>query len=656
MTEKPDDNLSRELSALKVAYERLQQEHEKKVAELNNTIESLHESEAMFRLLLENATDSICFLDNDYRFTYMNPADEINRGFKPEEIIGQQVWQHFKPEGLAHVQEVNAQRLEMEKQGIKTGEIRYEIEMACKDGSWMWADINVVPLRNQKGEMVGYHAIARNITNRKQNEAKLIESERSKSVLLKNIPGMAYRCKYDRQWTMEFVSEGCFNLTGYNPDDLLHNKVISFNDIIAPEYKETIWGIWETAIKEGKPAQLEYEIICEDGRRKWVWEQGVPIFSASVEIEALEGLIIDISDRKETEKTLRIFMESVDNSSDAIGMSTPEGKHYYQNKAFCQLFGHLVGSHPPDSLYVNKQTGQEVFDAIMSGNQWTGEVQMYSANKEILDILLRAYAAKDNAGNISALVGVHTDITEKKQSEKELLAAKERAEESDRLKSAFLANMSHEIRTPMNGILGFAELLKESGLSKEKQEHYVQIIENSGHRMMAILNDIIDISRIEAGLMEIDLKDVDITEVFSQTYAFFKPEADAKQIELVLENAATLDKLVVRTDGDKFYAILTNLVKNAVKYTRQGRVSFGYSVTNNHIEFFVKDTGAGIPEQKQEAIFERFLQSDIDDIKAIQGAGLGLSISKAYVEMLGGSIWVESELNKGSVFRFTLPV
>ncbi len=242
-----------------------------------------------------------------------------------------------------------------------------------------------------------------------------------------------------------------------------------------------------------------------------------------------------------------------------------------------------------------------------------------------------------------------------RKAEAELIKAKEKAEESDRLKSAFLANMSHEIRTPMNGILGFAELLKTQKLSGEEQHEYLGIIEKSGARMLNIINEIVDISRIESGQMEVVVSEVDINEQIEFLELFFRPEAERKGLSLSIRTPLLKTEGIINTDHEKFYAILSNLVKNAIKYTRTGSIEFGYEKTEGYIEFFVKDTGIGIPADRQAAVFERFVQADISDKEAFQGAGLGLSIAKAYVEMLGGQIRVESGSDKGCTFYFTIP-
>jgi PAS domain S-box-containing protein len=258
-------------------------------------------------------------------------------------------------------------------------------------------------------------------------------------------------------------------------------------------------------------------------------------------------------------------------------------------------------------------------------------------------------------GGLVCWDGIEFDISERKQLEIDLNIAKEKAEESDRLKSAFLANMSHEIRTPMNGILGFAELLKEPNLKGKKQRKYIKIIEKSGLRMLNIINDIINISKIESGQMEVHLQKSNINEQLEYIYTFFIPEAEKKGIQLSYKHTLPSNEAFITTDREKVFAILTNLVKNAINHTEKGSVEFGYMIKDDFLEFYVKDTGIGVPKDRQEAIFERFIQADIANKMALQGAGLGLSISKAYVEILGGSIRLKSEEGEGTVFYFTLP-
>jgi signal transduction histidine kinase len=231
----------------------------------------------------------------------------------------------------------------------------------------------------------------------------------------------------------------------------------------------------------------------------------------------------------------------------------------------------------------------------------------------------------------------------------------EKAEESDRLKSVFLANMSHEIRTPMNGILGFVDLLENTEMSSENYKQYVGLVRKSSERLLDTINDIIEISKIQAKEATLNVSAFDLNESVSFLFDFFKPEANEKKLFLTLKNTISDKKITLQTDKNKLESILSNLIKNAIKFTHEGSIEFGIQQDNNVVRFYVKDTGIGIPAERQNAIFERFTQADLTITKPYEGSGLGLSISKAYADLLGGKISVESEEGKGSIFTFSLP-
>jgi CheY-like chemotaxis protein len=217
----------------------------------------------------------------------------------------------------------------------------------------------------------------------------------------------------------------------------------------------------------------------------------------------------------------------------------------------------------------------------------------------------------------------------------------------------------------MNGILGFTELLKDFKLRGDEQQKYIGIIEKSGARLLNIINNIISISKIESEQIEVSVTNTNINEQVEYIYQFFKLETEQKKLHLTYQNALPVKDAYISTDKEKLYAVLTNLVKNAIKFTQTGSIEFGYEVKGEFIEFFVKDSGPGIPDEQKEIIFERFRQGSESLTRNYEGAGLGLSISKAYVEMLGGKMWVENNinlisangnlLNKGSIFYFTIP-
>ena len=291
---------------------------------------------------------------------------------------------------------------------------------------------------------------------------------------------------------------------------------------------------------------------------------------------------------------------------------------------------------------------------------WLG-VPLLRGDKAIGVLAVQSYSNEKtfNESHIDILKFISHQLSisiSRKRKEEELKAALEKARESDRLKSAFLANMSHEIRTPMNGILGFTSLIEEEDLSTEVRKEYIEAIQKSGDRVLNTINAIMDISKIEAGMVEVVSHEVNINLYIEDIHRFFSIETREKRIQLSYKEGLPTEESVIFSDGNKVQGILTNLVKNAIKYTRHGFVDFGYVKKDKQLEFYVKDTGLGIPKDRQEAIFERFIQADIEDKMALQGTGLGLSIVKAYVELLGGKIWLEySEPGKGSEFRFTLP-
>ncbi len=238
---------------------------------------------------------------------------------------------------------------------------------------------------------------------------------------------------------------------------------------------------------------------------------------------------------------------------------------------------------------------------------------------------------------------------------KELEKQKIKAEESDKMKSVFLANMSHEIRTPMNGILGFADLLKSADYSSEKQAHFIQIIKQSGNRMLSTINNIIDVSKLESGLEKIQIREVDIKSMINELFNFFTPEASSKGLKLTLIENSSSSQQHFHTDEYKVNSILTNLIKNALKFTKQGTIDIKFSITNSFAEFWVADTGIGIANNKLSSVFDQFVQADFSHSSGFEGSGLGLSITQGYVNLLNGKISLESQLNKGTMFYVRIP-
>ena len=439
----------------------------------------------------------------------------------------------------------------------------------------------------------------------------------------------------------------------------LQDKIITE---VFPGIKQHQFDWFGKAVKAGE--QLYFEQYFESTQR---WYQCVICKSNN---NHFAFVFQDISDRKLTDDALKksqlLLSSSLESHKDTIIFSLDKDYRYlYFNQA------HLEGMKY--SYNKDIKLGMCILDCVTSKDVKIISVENYARalkgeshsrinrfGENEFEYYETFYDPIINEKN--KVVGITVfarNITEQLQIEQELLKAKENAEESNRLKSAFLANISHEIRTPMNGILGFTGLLKNPRLSGENQQKYIKMIETGGERMLNIINDLIDISKIESGQANLIYSQCDINKQCELIFQFFKPEVNQKGIRFTFQFSLYEKESIINTDAEKIYAILSNLVKNAIKYSDGGVIKFGYHLNKEseprELVFFVKDTGIGISKDKIEFIFDRFIQVDSDHKRAYQGAGLGLSIAKGYVEMLGGKIWVESELGKGSTFYFTIP-
>jgi PAS domain S-box-containing protein len=286
------------------------------------------------------------------------------------------------------------------------------------------------------------------------------------------------------------------------------------------------------------------------------------------------------------------------------------------------------------------------------------EVEVFLLQRDGRKIPILKNVMSVEINNENYLLEAFMDITDQKETEMQLKNAKLKAEESNKLKSAFLQNMSHEIRTPLNGILGFSQFLSNPDISKADIKRYSEIIISSGNHLLEILNDIIDIAKIESGQLNVHFEKLNINTMMNELLIFFqkyKIQKGKENIEIKYSVSLSGNDAIIQTDKTRIKQILNNLINNAIKFTDEGEVKFGYALNENNLVFFVRDTGIGISEKSKYLVFERFNQASDTTERLYGGTGLGLTISKACVEMLGGEIWLESDLGKGTIFFFSIP-
>jgi PAS domain S-box-containing protein len=522
-----------------------------------------------------------------------------------------------------------------------------------KNGELFWESASISPIKNKEGKITHYLGVKEDITARKQVEEKLLQSEvQFRTTFEKASVGMSLT-RLDGKLLL--VNDAFSEMVGYTKDELMDKWV---KDITHPDDVKSNYN-FKKKMLSGEMQVLRFgkRYLHKNGSIVWVEvnlalqkeTKGKPLYFISH--------LVNVTERKNAEKLL---MESNELNNSVLqtipfemNIVDEEGNILFQSEKFRELFGQEAIGNKCWTLY--RDDKQQCPCCPLHAGIQIGETLVCEVSGVLGGKTFQIYHTGMLHHGKKALLEIFQDITAKKQAEIELIAAKEKSEESDRLKSAFLANMSHEIRTPMNGILGFAELLKEPDLTGDQQSQYIDLIQKGGARMLNIINDIIDISRIESNLVNLSTSETDINKSIEYIHAFFKLETDQKQIKLDYKAPLPTGEANVIIDREKIYAILTNLVKNAIKFTKKGSIEIGYTKKEDYLIFYVKDTGIGIHKDRQEPIFERFIQADIEGKNAYQGAGLGLSISKAYVEMMNGKLWVESEFGKGSTFYFTIP-
>lgn len=586
-----------------------------------------------------------------------------------------------------------------------------EHEYSTQQGDKLYYEIHGYPLHSTHSNS---HLVVLHYHDRTREKQLVNENEEYRDTLhdlFLNLPGMIFRCLNESNWTIEYASSGCRPLTGYSPDELISNNKAKYGDLIFPEDRSYVWDVIQDAIKRKRYYDIKYRIVTKKGVVKWVQERGRASYDKHGKVVSIGGFITDISEgafatinlQKELHVSEAIASISIELLKDTVTplkisklvidsvLEITKSKHAIifapeENGDGYSIFNHDLEAEikTVNSDYYNGEQLKFLNLLINEGktfiNNNPSEIVLPGLFNEptVINRILSVPAFTNNAlSGLLILIDSDEDYTHsiaaickrfvnmfalglyRLKAEETLQDAKIKAEESDRLKSLFLSNMSHEIRTPMNAIVGFAEMLQDSDLDIDQKNKFLDVIIKSGDNLLRLINDIIDISRIEAGQLKLDYSECLVNEMIADLEPYFKQELfrqKKERLKLYSNLGHPESDFAIYTDSIRLKQILNNLIGNAIKFTDEGFIEFGYKLKAGFIEFFVRDSGIGIAPEKQKLIFERFGQVQEAISRNLTGTGLGLTISKNLVEMLGGELWVDSIPGEGSTFYFTLPI
>ncbi|GAB1372683.1 hypothetical protein MASR1M45_27460 [Candidatus Kapaibacterium sp.] len=673
------------------------------ITEIKVAKQALSRSEERYKMIIENQNDLIIKIDVENRLLYVSPSFSKLFGKREVELLGSTLLQFVHPEDMPNT------LIQMESLH-KHPFTCYLEHRAMTSNGWRWLGWSYKSILDDNSNIHSIIGIGRDITQSKYAE----ESIREKNFHLQFLADTAFTLSgiIDYDSTINFICNKLKDFTGslfvaYS-DYSVETKTLNTKKVIGSKYliEKTIEIIGKNIenFKTNVPKDiydtfLEKNII-ESNSFSFITNGQIPEF-ADKTLKFISGInkffaiafitsgeiygvaIIAIKEnqnipnlevlksfanisaisirRIKAENQVKVLSRGIEQSPVFVVITNKKAEIEYVNSYITKVTGYqasdLIGKNPNvfKSGMTPESTYDQLWDSLNQGRVWTGEFLNRKKNGEIYWEKAIISPVTDNLGNITNFIAVKQDITELKTMTEELINAKEKAEENDKLKTAFIQNMSHEIRTPLNGIMGYSQLLKMSNIDELEHEKYLTTIIQSSKRLMEIVNNLLEISRIETGQTNINLHKTKVANIITELYDFFLLSANNKGIDLIFDIDKEAENLAILTDEQKVNQILTNLLGNALKFTNNGYIKFGCRIENHNLMFFVKDTGTGIPPQQHIRIFERFYQGSTKLSRDYEGAGLGLSICKGFVNLLGGDIWVESAVGSGSTFYFTIP-
>ncbi len=598
------------------------------------------------------------FVENDISGDYIETKDKvIYCNSKILSIFGFDNLEQLNAYGSNKLYDHPEDRAKFEKEILTHGKIEdFEIHMHSRTGKPLVILENAFGEFDEQGNLIQIQGYLVDITQRVVAEEKLKHSENIFRVLAENTTASIVIYNEER---FLYTNPAASQLLGYSNAEL---KKMHFWDVVHPADRKLVKERGRQRIaKKHVKKNYQFRVITKKGETRWIdFTADYLLFEGQ---RTGIGSVHDITKEKQAVEEIRMLSAAVEQSPLSVMITNLDGKIEYVNDSFTIITGYslqeVLDQNPRilQSGQTSKHVYDELWDTLLKGKTWRGEFINKRKNGEIYYEYAVIAPIKDDQGTIRRYIGMKEDISRRKKLENDLKIAKVKAEEGNRLKSAFLANISHELRTPLNGILGFSELILEMDEVDAIQE-MSRYINESGQRLLRTLDMIIAISRLDSGTYEIKKEGLDVIAISRSIFEKLLPRAKGKNIEMTFETA--FDRYEILGDRTIISAAIEEITDNAIKFTDEGSVNLkaGKTTDNNieYIYFEIEDTGIGISEESKSAIFEDFRQASDGYGRKYEGNGLGLSLSKKYIELIGGKLDLQSREGEGSKFTIYIPV
>jgi len=634
-----------EILAQNEEFQQLNEELDHTNHELIRAKINAEEGEILYHTVVSN-TPLVTFVLNAKGIFTLSEGKGLEKlGLKPGQVVGLSAFDVYK-EYPAVVQDI--------KQALTGKNIRSESALPG-----VVFDVIYTPVFDNQGNVNEVIGVAHDITERKTDEESIKTEQKLLRTLIENLPDAVYIKDTNARKIITNAADLKF-LDAESESEVLGKTDLELYSgaIGARGYNDDM-----EVLTTRKPVINKEEYFqLANGEQHWLLTSKIPFSNSKDEISGLVGIGRDITELKKSNEAIIKLSKAIEQSPLSIVITNTKGEIEYTNPKFTEVTGYssieAKGQNPRMLKSGETPTEEytELWNAISNGKEWHGEFHNRKKNGELYWESASISPIVNEKGEIINFIAIKEDISIQKELLEELVVSKEKAEESDRLKSAFLANMSHEIRTPLNGILGFTELLIDPDFNEKQKADMARLVLDNGDQLLAIINDVLDISKIESGQIELKYSLFSVKQMINDIKKSFEQRAQVHKIDLRLAENIPVEEIDLKSDFTKIKQVLSNLLSNALKYTDKGFVEIGFKATEKELIFHVKDSGVGIPAEFREKIFDRFRHLEPNRSKLAGGNGLGLSISKSFIEMMGGQIWVESEVGKGSTFYFTLPV